>query len=94
MTSKHDDPNVIITRATPDDTSHDAIHAAVVERFTYKPWTPEQVERGKHVTAAAINLATEIILNVPPGPTRTRAINAVEEARMLANAALTHNGKF
>lgn len=97
MTNHRDDPNLIITRGTPDGAepaSYDDIHQAVAERFTYKQWTPEQVERSKHITAAAIRLAEEIILNAPPGPMRTRAVNAVEEARMLANAAITHGGRF
>lgn len=68
--------------------------ALVAERFTYKQWTPEQVEAGKAVTEAAIEFGVKIIAGVPACATRTRALNLIEEARMLANAAITHNGKF
>lgn len=68
--------------------------ALVTERFTYKQWTAEQVEDGKEVTNAAIEFGVTIIAKVPPCPTRTRALNLIEEARMLANAAITHAGKF
>ena len=68
--------------------------ALVSERFTYKQWDEEQVAAGKAVTDAAIEFGVKIIAGVPPCPTRTRALNLIEEARMLANAAITHNGKF
>lgn len=66
----------------------------VAERFTYKQWTPGQVVAGQEVTQAAIDFGAALIALVPPSATRTRALNLVEEARMLANAAITHNGKY
>lgn len=70
------------------------VEALIIERFTYKQWTPEQVASGANVTNAAIAFAITIVTNVPPSATRTRALNLIEEARMLANAAITHDGKF
>lgn len=68
--------------------------ALMKERFTYKQWTDEQVEHGRAVTEGAIEFALDIVQHVPPSATRTRALNLIEEARMLANAAITHGGKF
>ena len=70
------------------------VEALIEERFTYKQWTPEQVAHGKAVTEGAILFAKDIVQHVPPSATRTRALNLIEEARMLANAAITHEGKF
>lgn len=70
------------------------IEAIIKERFTYKQWTPDQVAFGDAVTHGAIEWAKVIVKNVPPSPTRTRVINLIEEARMLANAAITYGGKF
>ena len=38
--------------------------------------------------------AMEIMIHVPPSPSRTRALNHLIDARMLANAAITHKGKY
>lgn len=70
------------------------IHALILERFTYKQWDDDQVQHGKAVTGGAIDFASAIVEHVPPSATRTRALNLIEEARMLANAAITHDGKF
>ncbi len=70
------------------------IRALIEERFTYKQWTAEQVAHGKAVTEAGIDFASAIVAHVPPSATRTRSLNLIEEARMLANAAITHDGKF
>lgn len=70
------------------------IQEAIRRRFTYKQWSPDQIERGKAVTDAFILAATIVMKNVPPSATRTRVINELEMARMLANAAITHDGAF
>ena len=67
---------------------------AVTRRFTYKMWTPLQIAQGKEVTEAFIQAALVVMKNVPPSPTRTRVLNELEMARMLANAAITHDGAF
>lgn len=82
-------PNLNYARElTPD------VEALIVERFTYKQWTPQQVDAGRQVTEGAIEFAKDVVQHVPPSATRTRALNLIEEARMLANAAITHDGKF
>lgn len=66
----------------------------VEEAFSYKSWTPEQVAAGKEVTAALIQAAKKILLYIPESPLRTRALNMLFDARMVANAAITHEGRF
>lgn len=64
------------------------------ELFTYMPWSPSQIEDGKEVTEALKTAFYTILMRVPPCPTRTRALNNLVDARMLANAAITHHGKW
>ncbi|HEX8851223.1 MAG TPA: hypothetical protein VF761_16980 [Gemmatimonadaceae bacterium] len=85
-------PNFNFT--SPANASAEQIRELVEERFRYKPWDEQQKEDGKAVTDAAVDFGVAIMSKVPPCPTRTRALNLIEEARMLANAAITHGGKF
>lgn len=66
----------------------------VREAFTYQPWDANQQARGKAVTEALINAAEAVLQAVPECPTRTRALNNLVDARMLANAAITHEGRY
>lgn len=68
--------------------------AAVEEVFTYSAWSDEQKRAGAHVVDALKAAAMEIMIHVPPSPSRTRALNHLIDARMLANAAITHKGKY
>lgn len=60
----------------------------------YHAWTPERVEKGKKVREALAEGIRVIIENVPPSPARSCAIRKIRDARMDANSAITHNGKF
>ena len=62
--------------------------------FTYKSWDQSQVARGSAVTRALIEAGKVILRNVPECPLRTRALNDLIDARMKANAASTHDGRF
>lgn len=62
--------------------------------FTYHPWNLDQKDDGDQVREALITAAKTILRNVPESPTRTRALNCLVDARMLANAAITHRGRF
>jgi hypothetical protein len=64
------------------------------DAFEYHPWTPEQVEAGRQVRTALAMAVKVIVGNVPPGPDRTVAIRKIREARMDANSAITHGGKY
>ena len=66
----------------------------VTEIFTYAPWNDAQKEAGHEVVEALKTAYMTIVENVPPCPTRTRALNNLIDARMLANAAITHGGKY
>lgn len=68
--------------------------AAVDELFTYAAWDEDQKLAGKHVVDSLKAAFMEILIHVPPSPTRTRSLNCLVDARMLANAAITHKGKY
>ena len=61
--------------------------------FGYHPWTDEQKDAGKPVCEALAEAYKAILAHVPSSPTRTRALNAITDARMLANQAITFNGQ-
>lgn len=62
--------------------------------FEYHAWTPEQVECGTHVRKALQDAFTTVILFVPPSPDRSAALRKIREARMDANSAITHAGRY
>jgi hypothetical protein len=68
--------------------------ANVDETFQYQPWNEEQQKAGHEVRDALVTAAKAMLKNIPETPLRTRALNALVDARMLANAAITFNGKF
>ena len=76
------------TEVTPE------VEAAVRDAFEYHRWTPKQIEAGTRVREALILAVMQIIRDVPPGPDRTVAIRKIREARMDANSAITHGGKY
>lgn len=81
----YDPPRIAPQRLNLDNVEH---------AFTYQPWNDDQLQRGKEVTAALIFAAKAVIRAVPECPTRTRALNNLIDARMLANAAITHDGRY
>lgn len=62
--------------------------------FDYHPWSDEQVAAGKEVRDTLKAAALAIIKNVPPSADRSTALRKIREARMDANSAITHNGKY
>lgn len=66
----------------------------VEEVFRYQPWNPDQVDAGNQVRDALVLAAKTILRTVPPSPSRTRALNAVMDARMLANQAISFFGRL
>lgn len=66
----------------------------VTEAFNYQPWNDEQVAAGQEIRDALVTTAKLMIKNAPETPLRTRALNALIDARMLINACITFNGKF
>lgn len=76
------------TELTPD------VERAVEDAFAYHQWDDANVKQGLAVRVALANAVKAIIENVPPGPDRTVAIRKCREARMDANSAITHGGKY
>lgn len=66
----------------------------VAEAFQYQPWDSSQQLVGDAVRQRLQAAAEAILFGVPESPMRTRALNAIVDARMLANAAITFRGKF
>jgi hypothetical protein len=72
----------------------EAVLATIDSIFTFQPWSPEQIAKGKLVRNSLAAAYESVISNVPASPTRTRALNAIIDARMLANAAITFKGEL
>ena len=81
------DPNTAV-ELTPE------VDSALFGMFVFQPWNEEQVERGRRVTLALLDAARALIKYVPPGPDRSTALRKLREARMDANSAITHNGRY
>lgn len=75
-------------KLTPD------VEAAVNDAFTYHPWDKAQEAAGNAVRQALAGAVKVIIANCPPGADRTVAIRKIREARMDANSAITHGGRY
>jgi hypothetical protein len=67
---------------------------ALRDMFEYHKWTPEQVEKGAKIREALKLAAAVIIDGAPPSPDRSAALRKLREARMDANSAITHGGKY
>lgn len=83
---------VDLTRAT--DSADPNVAEAIHDLFEYHAWDEKKIGNGKAVRNALASAYGAIINSVPPCPTRTRALNMLTDARMLANAAITHEGKY
>ena len=66
----------------------------VAEAFRFQPWDSSQQLVGDAVRQRLQAAAEAILFGVSESPMRTRALNAIIDARMLANAAITFRGKF
>ncbi len=73
---------------------HEEAMAEVHQMFEYHPWNDQQNAAGKVVRESLEKAACAIISVVPPGPDRSVALRKIREARMDANSAITHNGKY
>ena len=80
-----------ITRATEVTQE---VNDTVTDMFTYHAWTEEQKAAGERVRGVLASAFRAIIANVPPCPDRSAALRKIREARMDANSAITHGGKY
>lgn len=82
---------VDFTRArglTPD------VAAAIDAAFEYQPWDAAKTANGVAVRQILAEAVKVIVERVPPCPDRSAAIRKIREARMDANSAITHDGRF
>jgi hypothetical protein len=70
------------------------VEKAIEDAFEYHSWDDSKVAQGKSVRLALADAVKAIVANVPPCPDRTVAIRKIREARMDANSAITHDGKY
>lgn len=70
------------------------IDSAIDDAFEYHPWSDTQLGQGIAIRRALAIAVKVIVANAPPGPDRTTAIRKVREARMDANSAITHGGRY
>lgn len=76
------------TEVTPE------VSAEIDNAFEYHKWTPEQVEAGSKIRKALADAVKAIVAGAPPSPDRSAAIRKCRDARMDANSAITHGGKY
>jgi hypothetical protein len=67
---------------------------AIDDAFEYHAWTPEQIAAGSRIRTALADAVIAIVKDSPPSPDRSAAIRKCREARMDANSAITHGGKY
>lgn len=60
-------------------------------RYTYHAPKGDQASRYEIVRAAVLGCAKIIVEQTPCSPEQTRALNALDEAMFLANAAIARN---
>lgn len=70
------------------------VEAAIEDAFEYHKWDEAKIAAGSRVRKALADAVKVIVADVPPGPDRTVAIRKIREARMDANSAITHGGKY
>ncbi|MEV7867493.1 hypothetical protein AB0P17_15630 [Streptomyces sp. NPDC088124] len=63
----------------------------LTNRFTYHPPVGDQAEQYEQIRAGALTFAQLLAELCPSSPELTRAINAVDEAVMLGNAAIARH---
>lgn len=66
----------------------------VADIMAYHPWTPEQVTKGQRVRDSLGSAMKTIVECVPPSADRSAALRKLREARMDANSAITHGGRY
>jgi uncharacterized protein (DUF3084 family) len=67
---------------------------SIDDAFEYHKWTDEQVLAGAKIRTALADAVKAIVAGAPPSADRSAAIRKIREARMDANSAITHAGKY
>lgn len=66
----------------------------IYDMFEHHSWDLNQQEAGRKVRECLLQAFRTIVVNVPPCPDRSAALRKLREARMDANSAITHQGKY
>ena len=70
------------------------VAAEIDAAFKYQPWDAAKTANGEAVREILAEAVKVIVEHVPPCPDRSSAIRKLREARMDANSAITHDGKY
>lgn len=70
------------------------VEEAAEDCFTYHPWNADQISAGNRIREALQHAFEVIIAHAPASPDRSSALRKIREARMDANSAITHNGRY
>jgi len=70
------------------------VSKAIEDAFDYHEWDDAQKEAGREIRMALAIAVKTIVNNAPPCPDRSAAIRKLREARMDANSAITHRGRY
>ena len=76
------------TELTPE------VELEIETAFNYQPWNDVKIAAGAKVRTALADAVKVIVANVPPSPDRSSAIRLIRQARMEANSAITHEGRY
>jgi hypothetical protein len=67
---------------------------AIDDAFEYHRWDDQQEKQGAAIREALATAVKVIVANAPPCPDRSAAIRKLREARMDANSAISHHGRY
>ena len=70
------------------------VEKAIDDAFEYHKWDERKNVAGAAVRKVLAEAVKVIVKYVPPCPDRSSAIRKIREARMDANSAITHEGKY
>ena len=70
------------------------VEAEIDNMFEYHKWSEKQVEAERTIREALANAVKAIVAGAPPSPDRSAAIRKCRDAKMDANSAITHGGKY
>ena len=80
-----------VTEDTPQQ-QIDAVRRCAADLCDYHTPTNDHLNKMGNVRNVIREAIVQVVFNVPASPARTRAINALLEARMLANQAIIFGG--
>lgn len=70
------------------------VSEAIDDAFEYHAWRDDQKDSGAIIRMALAAAVKAIVAHAPPSADRSAAIRKCREARMDANSAITHGGKY